>query len=620
MKQAMSLSLLFVLSLSGCFNRYDTVEKIDIEPYKAKSELFIDDRIEDKKPVFDPKLIDSRVLKGPDGDWQINTSAAVLKLDVPDIKDEPGFDKLYPSYTEAAKAFQSEKLLPSINLLDGKSKQFDDGLYGAVDYAVAFSPKSPIQVASLVRELRAKSTPKTKLYDWLTGALEVGKVLSKEESASKSAEAQQYVDAFLQNAASKTIGFYNWSPELQRTFQMLRYLMVPLDKEGKRVLALQAILTQNKELNDQYKKVLGFYSRLSNPFKNISLDAHFSGAAKSRAYSVVYFLPGSTSREVELIEKLYGNTGLSPSVNLMNAFVKAIREGSVDLQPSANSGWYDYQVHALETFLLPEKSAENNKLLLTKRYKLRMLEAFKALITKRRETHIRQMDGAKVSSAAIPPEGLSPRLRIEPNPTYFLRTARSYAFLETILTSTLGEPFLNNHKGLKKGGTRSLSLAKELKWMKQFFYGLHLLSCEDIGLKNSLLKDELKDKEACEKTAKEWLGQWTKDPDLSVDTRVVVPIAQDARTRRTRLWSTIGVRGVKLNAWYVTAPKWRSLKKKEKWVELERYQLQRSDYIILTDDFAEYEIGGFIPPTREEFRRRCNRGQTKKEVLKELQK
>ena len=34
----------------------------------------------------------------------------------------------------------------------------------------------------------------------------------------------------------------------------------------------------------------------------------------------------------------------------------------------------------LETFLLPEKGNENQKLLLTKAYKKRMLEAFKALL------------------------------------------------------------------------------------------------------------------------------------------------------------------------------------------------------------------------------------------------
>jgi len=46
--------------------------------------------------------------------------------------------------------------------------------------------------------------------------------------------------------------------------------------------------------------------------------------------------------------------------------IRAIRQGKVDLAPTASSGWYDYQIHALKTFLLPEKGEENPKLLLTK--------------------------------------------------------------------------------------------------------------------------------------------------------------------------------------------------------------------------------------------------------------
>ena len=54
--------------------------------------------------------------------------------------------------------------------------------------------------------------------------------------------------------------------------------------------------------------------------------------------------------------------------------------------PTADSGWYEHQAYALETLLLPERGAESVRLLLSKEYKKRMLEAFKALITKRRET------------------------------------------------------------------------------------------------------------------------------------------------------------------------------------------------------------------------------------------
>ena len=47
----------------------------------------------------------------------------------------------------------------------------------------------------------------------------------------------------------------------------------------------------------------------------------------------------------------------------------------MDLKPRKDGGWYDYQVYALETLLLPERGEETNKLMLTKTYKKRMLEA-----------------------------------------------------------------------------------------------------------------------------------------------------------------------------------------------------------------------------------------------------
>src|SRR5262249_42982100 len=154
------------------------------------------------------------------------------------------------------------------------------------------------------------------------------------------------------------------------------------------------------------------------------------------------------------------------------------------LKPGPESGWYDHQVYALETMLLPEKGDEKNKLLLTKAYKKRMLEAFQALITKRRETHVRQLGPAAAKSAAEPPPSeVRPRLRVEPCPSYYLRTARAYAFLANFLEATVGKEALAELHGLKQGGQRPQDLYAELAWMRDLFYGLYLVSAEDIGLK-----------------------------------------------------------------------------------------------------------------------------------------
>src|SRR5262249_35233609 len=150
--------------------------------------------------------------------------------------------------------------------------------------------------------------------------------------------------------------------------------------------------------------------------------------------------PASTSRETVLFEKLFPN-GLPPNTQLMRELVGRIRSGEVPLKPRPDSGWYEYQVYALETLLLPEKGEERDKLLLTKSYKKRMLEAFQVLITKRRETHARQMKSATLA-AAPPPAQVRPRLRVEPCPSYYLRTARAYAFLANFLQASVGEEVL----------------------------------------------------------------------------------------------------------------------------------------------------------------------------------
>ena len=80
----------------------------------------------------DPNLVDRRPIEG----WLINQSEAILRLDLPLVHpDTEGFLlELHPSYHDAQKACKHKGwFLPSVNMLDGKAKQFDDGLYAAIE-------------------------------------------------------------------------------------------------------------------------------------------------------------------------------------------------------------------------------------------------------------------------------------------------------------------------------------------------------------------------------------------------------------------------------------------------------------------------------------------------------
>ena len=299
---------------------------------------------------------------------------------------------------------------------------------------------------------------------------------------------------------------------------------------------------------------------------------------------------------------------------MMTVLIRRIRSGEVDLKPGDKDGWYQYQVYALETMLLPSRGRERDKLLLTASYKKRLVEAFKAFITKRIETHVRQHAETPLSAAPPPLEKgqVMPRLRIEPCPTFYLRTARAYAFVQNLLLATSGKDRLARLRGLKEGGRREPNLADELESLRQRFYGLYLVSCEDIGMKFEFLKDEPIDPTVAKTAALGWLKNLAKNPDLAADTRVCVPIYVDSLRGRLQLWATLGVRLALLNAEYARPPKVRP-KIGGVWEDVKDYQLAPASYMIPVDEFAEFESHGML--TRAEFRTLCDRYKTRAEFL-----
>jgi len=630
----------------GCPGPFCVVEEHEeVQAAQQKYHLFEDDDPSAKNPSFDPGLVDSRPVAGSsDNTWELNASAATMRLDILDLQGEreTPLQKLYPSYAAAAKELRAlgYRLLPSLNQLDGKAKQFDDGLYAELDAGLtAGKMKTHAETAGVVRVLMGKLDPQSAAYAWLWGALKVGALLPADGLRDQPAGAQEFIAAFERDPVmSEPIGFYTWSEELKRTFRFLRYLMHGWEERRGVPDQVAGVLAADPELLKQYARILGFYAHLTNPLAQLSLlpltDRANAGKSLGQLWkeagleqghspawrATAHFLPWSGSKETRLFERLFGAAGLPPEADLMLELVKAIRSGRVDLKPGAQSGWYDFQVYALETFLLPDRGAESSKLALTKKYKERMLQAFAALITKRRETHSRSLEVPKCAAEA-PSVRLAPRLRVEPNPTFFLRSARAYAFLEDFLTATLPAETLKELRGRTQEGQRARPLAEELAWMRSFFYGLHLISCEDIGMRPQFLKEEAVDAAACMKLAGEWLAQCESDPDLAADTRVCVPIFADYLNGKTRLWATLGVRGAKLEARYCAGPSWRPAKAEalaRKWEEVPPWQLDAANYVVLVDEFTEIELKGLRVLNREQLREVCDREKSKEAILKAL--
>jgi hypothetical protein len=607
---------------------YYVVEYNEYSDPPPKDDLELtDDWLSDKQPAFKETLIDSRPL----GDWEVNASAAVIRLDCPTIK--PGADdgmlELNPNYGRAIrKAAELQKtLLPSANLIDGAAKQFDDGLYAALDLAcyqgkLGFAASAPDLAESLFSALPEKSPARP----FLAGALELAgkpQKLSAEEQAEK---AKWLAEFAADEVRSKPISFYIVVPELPPVWKFFRYLQWDLATDSEKAVSadLSAALARSDKLVPPYRSICQFYDQLTNPpLPRLQPLVDFAGPTPTAPFVRTVF-PPSTSRETVLFETLYAE-GIPASVNLMSDLIRQIRSGKVNLQPSENDGWYQYQAYALESMLLPTDAQENEKLMLTAAYKKRLVEAFKALLTKRRETHARQLPMAACEAKALENDEVRPRLRVEPCASFYLRTARAYAFVEKFLLMTVGEENLSGLHGFGEWGRRERNLARELADLRLRFYGFYLVSCEDLGMEPKLLADEPVDQGAAKEAALKWLARLDSSdlhvevPELTADARVSVPIARDLSRNVTRLWATLGVRLVPLNADYARRPKVRAKEKGGEWEDPPSYAVGKSDYVLAVDEFAEFELPGSASLTREEFRAICDKNKGDKErILQDL--
>ena len=633
-------SLLIVCSLTwgvaGCGSS-NSLEEVTVEwtEYEDPPQpLTLTDDVVDpaKIPDFNPDLAHSVPVKG----WEINLSHTIFYLDVPVLKpDSDGhLLKLRPNYRQAIEAAKQGQLLPSVNLIDGKAKQFDDGLYAALDLAYySAHEETLVGHVQLVKQLAAAVGPESPAAPFLSAGLSLAGI---DTPVSDTARRDEMLRVFESNKLrSKPLGFYDWSAELQECYRFLKFMQQPFDIEEDKwpaeMQALAQVLESDETLRADYQQAIEFYSRLTNPPVALSLldvqgETGAAAAAKRQVSQqmrpAVAVFPASTNREQRLFDRLFP-LGFPAGANLMEALILAVQKGDVDLAPTADSGWYDYQCFALETFLLPQRGEETSKLILTAQYKQRMVDAFAALITKHRETHIRSVEEAGNSTSAEPfepLEQLSPTLRLEPNATYYLRTARAYAFLQAFLHEALGEEYLAQIQGLREGGRRETDLATELANQVKLFYGFYLLSVEDIGLPPVLKEGELTDPESARRVALDWLTNFREDPDLGVDTRVVVPVAVNTLTGRTQLWGTAGVRLAELTVRfdYGYLPSVRPAGTTDEWKTFDGYTASTT-YLIPVDEFVSFEIDSLNCPTREEFRRMCDDAETTDELQAALQ-
>ncbi len=502
--------------------------------------------------------------------------------------------------------------MPSVQTVGTYVKQLDDTIYAGVEHAVqaglegTVAPKREILVGALDHLLAHRSMAADEASCWVAAALRLGGAQASLPSDLED-QAQDLIDAFLANTAeSKPIGFYTWSEELRQIWKQDRFLQALLPTPAG-ACALAEAIAADEAREDRYVQLVGLVSRLTNPLESSLVDRlPVASEASCNTLGQAAFLSASETPEVALFEELFPG-GPPPDVNLMDTLVDAIRDGTIDLTPSPDDGWYAHQLFALETLLVTDRSEERAKVAFMSRYKKRLREAFETMLVQHRETHVKQADRAVgVSAPAMPP---TPHFRVEPLATVYVRHARSYVFLEAALDAVMGESFLDEAVAVSEAGPGSRTLRDVIGQARDRFFGLYLVSCQDLGLKPSLSQPGDPDQAswpALASDADAWLLGLSSDPVAAADVRVMIPIAQ-VEPDRWRYWAVIGVRSTLAGYSYIEGDDVSPPKPEE-----------QARVWLPTEQFLEVERTG-TPLTREEFRSLCDQNATAESIKTALE-
>ncbi len=630
---------------------------------KSSEKKLEDDRIEDKKPKYDSTLKVTETFEGTE--VTLNKSGSVTRLDIaPFGISEMGLDgTLFKGRAEAIKAVKEVRgdLLPSMEVVNGSMKPFNDGLYASIELGVQQGVSGILEgkldllqkLAAALKAAHAKATTGQihleRAMTFLGTAIILGGA-TPDITATALTDAQKQAAAFKQQASlyARPIGFYTWNKTLEQIFAQDRWLQnyggSSSTSQFGMFAAMAAVLEQDAALKARYEKVLALYSGLTNRYAShtpASLFPFVDGlsslgdvdsiqkkfkAANGAPYvctgNYFAFVPASRSKEMDYYKKKFCGKPPSTKTDLMDELIKAIRSGKVDLTPDKKSGWYEYQLHALETLLLPERGPESQNLLLTAAYKKKLVETFKSLITQTRETHVKQLSIGSDAVSAPPREiEIYPKFPVEPFPTFYLRNARAYRFLSTYLKGVLGQQFMASRRRLLEGGKESaLPLDRELHLMTELLYGLYVLTARSVGLRPeaALLKEEMAEFEIadCVKRAQGWVAGWQTDADILSDPRVIVPIWHNSTNKQIIYWAVLGVKVIKISARFVETHKPEVVSCKNCKVK----KMVPHDYHLLMEQMKQVRIGDNVPPpTRAEFRKICDKHKTADAIIKALE-
>jgi hypothetical protein len=576
----------------------------------------------DKKSMREMKFENYRI--------QLDLSKQVIGVDIPEDRsfgDSRGSREapIQPTLTGLTSGIVSASVLAQ------KAKQFDDGLYAAVDLAAQsgsgrFAGKQQL-LESLCRVLAERNlTRDSAPLEVIYGAARLGGVPATAPQSLK-APVERRVQGFLgDELRAKPIGFYTWSKPLESIFQQDRMLQSEL--EGKAgIEAIAQALFADEKLRGTYEAYLLLVSRLTNPLAKPDLRGELAQLDKGSIDAPSrgrFFFPPSIAHETELVKRLYGDRPIPPGFNLADEMVKQIRAGGIQLMPRAESGWYDYQTWSLEPMVIPEKMREAKSLQLSESYRKQLVELFKGILALTRETHIKQLEipapGAAIAREEKKIVRIAPELSAEPIATWYLRRAIAYRFVRGVLEGTFGSDALASLFRQTAEGPVKKSLAVELPEMESLFFGAHCTVCQQLGMDpdTSQPVGSGRGTQVDIEQFSKWVGGIDEDSDVSRDARMMVPVFYDVQRRKTKVWVFLGWSSQPVRLTFAKAPTVEVQDQDGKKLEKHPLDLQ---FVVNYQSLA-YPVTAEVYVTRilnrSEFRQHCDQYKTRDAILKNL--
>jgi hypothetical protein len=517
----------------------------------------------------------------------------------------------------------------SAALLAQKAKQFDDGLYAAVEVAAQqgagkFSGKAGL-LTRLAEVLAGQRLANDDARLIVLAAARLGG-LPKPTSPGADTAISALIEKFQRDQLrSKPLAFYTWNAGLCRIFQQDRMLQSKLVGETG-VRAITQALAADEAGRTTYEQYLALISRLTNPLSKGDLRQYMADLADGHPQfpeDGLSFFPSSRSHEADLVMRLYGNRSIPEGFDLMEALITRIRSGEIDLSVREDSGWYDFQTWALEPLVNPEKTPEAAHLKFEELYRKQLVELFKGVLALTRETHIKQADIPRPASEAAQPERrpefyFLPELSVEPLATVYFRRANGYRFVRGVLEETFGVEALKTMRRLTAAGEVAIPLSHELSEMENLFVGAGVTVNRQLGLAPNIPAQQGVDADAVAARFLKWSANLEHDADIGEDARMMVPVFFDQQRQKTKVWVVMGWIGRPVYASYDKPPAVQVFNKDGTRLENGKYDLhftanyQRLAYPVM----AEVYVNEILD--REQFRRHCDTYQTQSAILANL--